>query len=332
MTELVRLPHSLRPVLRPDGVVQLGSPPGRSVEVPGLSHPEYAYLCSLLAPASERSDRAALEDAGLEPDQRARLVARLRELDAVVDVSDPPRARAMCGRRRDRLRQAVQSLQAAGGTGGWATVEARDRATVVVDTGPPWAGTESVGEVARGLVERLTDGGVGQVLGPDRAARWWHLLGDHGSPCAADLVVPVLPARTDAIGLRRLVGARIPHLPVLVTPGWVGIGPAVRPGRACLECVARHEMRPEELAAEYLDRSTEAPRPDPRPPVGRAPADLVDWAISWGSRTVLWLLDGAGEPEEGPARVSALAHSPVPAVQRFGVHPECWCTGVAPAP
>lgn len=334
MVDLVRLPHSLRPLVRADGVVQLGSPPGRCLEVDGLTPAEVRYLTSLAGPASERSDRAAALAAGLDEEARERLVQRLRRLDAVLDVSDPPRARAMCGARRDRLRAAVQTMQAAGGTGGWDRVEARDRATVVVDDLAGWAGDVAVDRVLHGLRDRLREGGVGQVLGPVEAPRWWHGLGDHGAVESAQLVVPVLTTRTAAVDLRRLVETGIPHLPVVVTPGWVGIGPLAVPGAACAECVVRHEVPPEQLALEWGGPQAESPTLEHLAPVGQTPVDLVEWAVRWGARTALWVLDTSDGPgtadgtaERATTRVSVVAHSPVPRVERFAVHPDCWCTG-----
>ncbi|WP_374929076.1 hypothetical protein [Kytococcus sedentarius] len=332
MSELVRLPHSLRPVLRHDGVVQLGSPPGRCVEVPDLTPGEYTYLCALAAPQSQRSHRVALERSGLDAAARDRLVARLRELDAVVDVSDPAHVREMCGARRDRLRGALHQLLASGATGGWETIEARDRATVVVDHGPPWAGSEAVGTVAHGLLERLDREGVGTLVGPAQAPRWWHDLGDVGSPSLADLVLPVFSARTDAVMLRQLVEVEIPHLPVVVTAGWVSIGPLVLPGQACTECVVRHEVPVEQVVTEWLGNPHESPQHLPGPAEGHTPADLLDWAVRWGGRTALWALDGAagtggtaGTGEQVATRVSVIAHSPMPRVEQFAVHPDCWC-------
>lgn len=351
MAELVRLPHSLRPVLRHDGVVQLGSPPGRCVEVPGLTRGEYTYLCALASPQSPRSHRRALRESGLDQAARDRLIARLRELDAVVDVSDPAHVREMCGARRDRLRGALHHLLASGATGGWETIEARDRATVVVDHGPPWAGADAVGTVARGLLGRLDQGGVGRLVGPAAAERWWHDLGDVGSSEMASLVVPVFSARTDAVMLRQLVEVGIPHLPVVVTAGWVSVGPLVRPGGACAECVVRHEVPAEQVVTEWLGGIQESPQVLPGAAEGNPPEDLVDWAVRWGGRTALWALDGAvgtkaagstgaagtragagastraggSTGEQVATRVSVIAHSPMPRVEQFGVHPDCWC-------
>ncbi len=328
MVELVHLPHGLRPVLRPDGVVQLGSPPGRCVEVPGLTREQVQYLTDLMGPVSERSDRVAMQRAGLDEPGRQRLLARLRELDAVMDVSDPPDARAMSTGRRERLRAAVTTLQANGVTGGWQRVRARDAATVVVDTGPSWCGSASVQEVAASLGGVMREGGVGQLVTGRAAARWWHDLGDTAAPELATLVVSVHSVRTDAVALRPLVEAGVPHLPVVVTPSWVSIGPVVRPGQACCECLVHHEVPAEQVAAEW--EASEAAGPDSTAAtVPRTPADLVDWAIRWGARTALWVVDGlagVGGIGEQTTRVTVSSHSPMPRVEQFGRHPDCWCS------
>lgn len=318
MRELVRLLPHLTPLPHPSGGVQLGGPPGRHELLRDLTGAQRQYLLALGAPRSLAGELAAVREAGISPEEHAELITRLRGLRALQEITDPPWARELAGDRRDRLREVARAVHAAGGPAGLETARRREAATVQVMTGTPWGDPPREG-FTEALVRALRAAGVGQVLAPSQAHRWWRRLTGTGHPGSLDLVVVTQRDLCEAAGLRALVEAGVPHLPVLLTPGAVVVGPVVHPGGACTECCALHE-RPG-------DGPVTLPLADLEHWGGRQPPPaLQEAALQHGVALATAWLDAPGSAVGSPRWLHRVG-DPLPQAGPTAPHPSCWCAG-----
>jgi bacteriocin biosynthesis cyclodehydratase domain-containing protein len=135
-----------------------------------------------------------------------------------------------------------------------------------------------------------------------------------------DVVVMVEAHAPRPARYERLLGAAVPHLPVVVREADVLVGPLVLPGRsACVGCVDRH--------ASDADARWPATVAD----LDRRPASdvahettLAATAAALGAGQVLALLDGSAPATVGRVLEVALPEA-VPRARDVAPHPGCGC-------
>lgn len=332
----MQLRQGLRTVRRAPDEVQVGTDPRWAVRVRGLTPAQADRL-------AEAGDRAL---DGLPPAVLAGLgtagLLRTRTRPARVRAAHLPEALAhgLTGadgdgagplRRRGRATVAVTGLDRVGATiagtlaaAGVGTLELTDPAVVRAgDVGglltPADVGTTRVGAVTAALGR----------LAPHVRVR------ERGSgTTSADVTVTVARDASDPAVALALLGADLPHLPVVTGEADASVGPFVRPpepGRppaACLRCVDLHraDLDPAwpvvlaELVARQRSTRRHRARHDPAGP----PAALATVVGGLAAAEVLTHLDG-GRPRTRGAQYEVAVPDVEPRLRRWAVHPACGC-------
>ncbi|MFE5291036.1 ThiF family adenylyltransferase [Isoptericola sp. NPDC056618] len=329
------------------GEVQLGTDPRWSLVLSGLDDHEARWLRD----AGARRHRSLARGArhwGVSPERQEQIVRALADGGFLVRATPhgpPGAADAAPGWTPDAT--VLGALRPDGA--GTATLAVRGAGVV---------GVRGLGRTGTALAGLLADAGVGTLVLDDRdpvqvgdLGLGGHAPGDVGRPreqsAAARLAsahprlrvgsaLPVTPTGEtrlpDAVVVveghaarperyERLLGAGVPHLPVVVREADVVVGPLVLPGRSpCVGCCDRHaadaDRRWPFVAADL------ALRPDDD--VAHETM-LAATAAALAAGQVLALLDGAAPAAVGRSLEVALPEA-VPRVRDVAPHPDCGCT------
>ncbi|WP_340697378.1 ThiF family adenylyltransferase [Cellulosimicrobium funkei] len=347
-----------RRVLRPEapllrrgpGEVQVGSDPRWSVRLTGLDADEERWLRALAGPAR----RGDAPDVPGSPAQRTRRAALVRLLDeAHLLVAARRRRPASPAPGHGAADLAVLSALLPDGAG-HRVLAARARATV---------GVVGLGRVGAALAVHLATAGVGvlvlddpgTVLATDVGGGAYRLR-DVGSPRegavrriveevapgvmtastpvtpeearapAPDVVVVVEHGAADPVRVRRLVGAGVAHLSVVVREADVVVGPFVRPGLdPCLTCADLHRADVDPCWPQVARQLREAS-------VHRGEETLLAASAAAGALgQVLAALDGL-VPRAATAGLEIPAPDAVPRLRGSSRHPRCGCGELARTP
>ncbi|MGF0115986.1 ThiF family adenylyltransferase [Promicromonospora sp. Marseille-Q5078] len=327
-----------------DGEVQLGTDPRWSMVLSGLAEHEAGWLRDAGARRHRSLERGA-RHWGVSPARRSQILRALADGGFLVRPAPPAGDADAADWSPDVA--VLGALRPDGA--GEATISRRAACTV---------GLHGLGRLGVALAEHLATAGVGALVLDDRDPVQVGDLGlggfepaDLGRPrerAAAELLGarhPRLRVSTELRGPRlpdavvvveshaarperyeRLLGADVPHLPVVVREADVVLGPLVLPGRsACVGCADRH--------ADDADRRW----PHVVADLARLPAadvahetTLAATAAALGAGQVLALIDGAVPAAVGRLLEVALPEA-VPRVRELAPHPRCGCTGL-PSP
>ncbi|MFI2103929.1 ThiF family adenylyltransferase [Isoptericola sp. NPDC019693] len=347
----VTAPHlTLRPATpvldHGDGEIQLGTDPRWSLVLSGLDDHEARWLRDAGSRRHRSLDRGARRW-GVSPERRELIVRALRDGGFLVRPA-ADRAPTSAGTGADWTPDATVLGALRPDGAGAHTLARRDARTV---------GVHGLGRTGTALAGLLAGAGVGTLVLDDRSpvqvgdlGLGGHGPGDVGRPrerSAAERLAaahPRLRVRTelevtaggeprlpDVVVVveshaarperyERLLGAGIPHLPVVVREADVVVGPLVLPGRsACVGCCDRH--------AADADPGWRHVVAD----LGRRPADaaqettLAATAAALAAGQVLALLDGAAPATVGRRLEVALPEA-VPRARDVAAHPGCGCT------
>ncbi|MFE7405963.1 ThiF family adenylyltransferase [Isoptericola sp. NPDC057559] len=335
-------PRTLRPATpvldHGDGEVLLGTDPRWSLVLSGLADHESRWLRDLGTRRHHSLDRSA-RHWGVTTERQAQIV---RALDGGGFLVRRPAAGALPASAGWSPDVAVLGALRPDGSG-TATLARREGCTV---------GLHGLGRLGVVLAGLLASAGVGSLVLDDRDPVHVGDLGlgaygpaDVGRPreeAAADLlrrrhpalrVGSMLPAGVspDVVVMveahaprparyERLLGAAVPHLPVVVREADVLVGPLVLPGRsACVGCVDRHAA------------DADARWPATVADLDRRPASdvahettLAATAAALGAGQVLALLDGSTPATVGRVLEVALPEA-VPRARDVAPHPGCGC-------
>ncbi|MFC7878483.1 ThiF family adenylyltransferase [Isoptericola sp. NPDC057391] len=331
-----------------DGEVQLGTDPRWSLVLSGLEDHEARWLRDAGSRRHRSLDRGA-RHWGVSPERREQIVRALadggflvhapadRSPEAVGDAAPAwtPDATVLGALRPDgagaatlaRRGDRVVGVQGLGRTGtalagllagaGVGTLVLDDRSPVQV--GDLGLGGHAPGDVGRpreqSAAARLASAHPRLRVGSTLAVT------ETGRPRLPDAVVVVEAHAARPDRYERLLGAGVPHLPVVVREADVVVGPLVLPGRSpCVGCCDRH--------AADADRGWPFVAAD----LALRPADdvahetmLAATAAALAAGQVLALLDGATPAAVGRRLEVALPEA-VPRVRDVSPHPECGCT------
>lgn len=295
----------LRPLLRPDGSLQLGHDPVHGLLLEGLGEAELvpaSRLLRILAGAAGPLPVLSLaRTTGLSTE-------RVHEIAAAVDaagltVSGPAAlpAGGLAAWSLARLRQGPEASLSARATS--LLAERRSGALVTID---------GSGALAADLARLLTAARVGHVRTGCYAAAAEDLDPTDPDPTLMITVGPRLPAARAADWQER----GIAHLPVVARAASVDIGPLIVPGQGlCLGCVAAREV------SGLTPLTTEDPVTDGQSePVHTEPSLS---AVAAGAAAMLTL----GHLDAYPPPVGVRWHCALPlpslATTRWQVHPDC---------
>lgn len=329
------------------GEVQLGTDPRWSLVLSGLDDHEARWLREAGTRRHRSLDRGA-RHWGVSPERREQIVRALSDggflvrptadrtagapgaatdwtPDAtVLGALRPDGAGALTLVRRDasvvgvhglgRTGTALAGLLAAAGVG---TLVLDDRDPVQVgDLGLGGHGPGDIGRPReRSAATRLASAHpllrVGSGLGGTA----------EGEPRLPDVVVVVEAHAARPGRYERLLGAGIPHLPVVVREADVVVGPLVLPGRsACVGCCDRHAADADPgwpyVVADLARRPTDEVAHE---------TTLAATAAALAAGQVLALLDGATPATVGRRLEVALPEA-VPRAREVAPHPGCGCT------
>ena len=336
--------RSATPVLdHGDGEVQLGTDPRWSLVLSGLDDHEARWLRDAGARRHRSLDRGA-RHWGVSPERQELIVRALADGGFLVRAAAdrPPEAApawtpdvtvlgalrpdgagaATLARRGARVvgvhglgrtGTALAGLLAAAGVG---TLVLDDRDPVQVgDLGLGGHAPEDVGRPReQSAAARLATAHprlrVGSALAVTEA----------GEPRLPDAVVVVEAHAAGPERYERLLGAGVPHLPVVVREADVVVGPLVLPGRSpCVGCCDRHAADADRgwpfVAADLALRPTDDVAHE---------TTLAATAAALATGQVLALLDGATPAAVGRRLEVALPEG-VPRVRDVAPHPECGC-------
>jgi len=323
-----------------DGEVQVGTDPRWSLVLSGLAEHEAGWLRDAGARRHRSLERSA-RHWGVGPARRAQILHALADGGFLVRPAPPATPADAATWSPDVV--VLGALRPDGS--GAATITHRATCTV---------GLRGLGRLGVALAEHLATAGVGALLLDDRDPVQVGDLGlggygpaDVGRPrerAAAELLGPRharLRVGTELTGPRlpdvvvlveshaarperyeRLLGAAVPHLPVVVREADVVLGPLVLPGRsACVGCADRH-------AADADRRWPHVVADLARQPVDDVAHEttLAATAAALAAGQVLALLDGAAPVTVGRLLEVALPEA-VPRVREVAPHPRCGCTG-----
>ena len=331
-----QLTHAARRIWRDRETLQLGRTPGRAVVLAGID----SVLRAVLVLLDGTRDRSAVLRSAAEvgcPPADAEAVLRLLEGADLLDDASLPRAGPshLDLAERDRLAGDLLSLQVIRPAGHRVVPSRRAAARVLV------VGAGRVGAPIAGLLAACGIGAVdvvddGPVRPEDCGVGGLRLdqLGARRGDAARSLVQALAPSvRTSPQVLPDLVvlapaGGRpppdpplhLPHLLAEVREATGVVGPLVRPGAACLQCLdlARTDLDPgwPALAAQLS-----------QPAVGVAACDaaLALAVAAQAVQQVLAVVDGTG----WPASVGGTLELALPdwrwRRRSWQVHPGCGC-------
>lgn len=145
-----------------------------------------------------------------------------------------------------------------------------------------------------------------------------------------DVVVTVATDVPDPATALTLLGADLPHLPVVTREADALVGPFVRPARPgddplpCVRCLDLHRAAADPAWPVVLAQLVE---PRPRGAVTEPPAALAAVAGGLAAAEVLAHLDG-GTPRTLGAQYEIPVPSVAPRLRRWAAHPECGCAAL----
>ncbi|HWV76471.1 MAG TPA: ThiF family adenylyltransferase [Isoptericola sp.] len=330
-----------------DGEVQLGTDPRWSLVLSGLDDHEARWLRDVGARRHRSLERGA-RYWGVSADRHAQILRALGDggfLVATGADGEPGAAGAAADWTPDAT--VLGALRPDGA--GTLTLARRGERLV---------GVHGLGRTGTALAGLLADAGVGGLVLDDRdpvqvsdLGLGGHGPGDVGRPrersAAARLaashprlrvgselrvttgdephlpdVVVVVESHVARPGrYERLLGAGVPHLPVVVREADVVVGPMVLPGRsACVGCCARHAADADpgwpSVLADLAHRTCDGVAHE---------TTLAATAAALAAGQVLALLDGATPATVGRRLEVALPEA-VPRVRDVAPHPGCGCT------
>ncbi|MFF2451943.1 ThiF family adenylyltransferase [Isoptericola sp. NPDC058082] len=329
-----------------DGEVQLGTDPRWSLVLSGLDDHEARWLRDAGTRRHRSLDRGARQW-GVSPERQEQIERVLADGGFLVrTATDRPPAAADAAPPWTPDATVLGALRPDGA--GAATLARRDAGVV---------GVRGLGRTGTALAGLLAGAGVGALVLDDRdpvqvgdlglgghgpgdvgrpreqsaAARLASAhprlrvgsalgVAETGGPRLPDAVVVVEAHAARAERYERLLGAGVPHLPVVVREADVVVGPFVLPGRSpCVGCCDRH--------AADADRGWPFVAAD----LALRPADdvahetmLAATAAALAAGQVLALLDGATPATVGRRLEVALPEA-VPRVRDVAPHPACGC-------
>ncbi|GIG35229.1 thiamine biosynthesis protein ThiF [Cellulomonas pakistanensis] len=336
----MQLRQGLRVLRRARDEVQVGVDPRWAVRVGGLT-PERAER---LLRAGDRpvddalpaSALAALRAAGLLRPRGAR--ARRVRPDLVPEALAHGLTRADGDgvdsvRRRSRATVAVVGLDRAGTTAA-STLALAGVGGLLLDDPRPLGPADVAGPVAaRRTVDGATDRATAVVDGLRRLAPRTrvHVRRGLGAVLAErpDAVVTASAGATDPASALALLGADLPHLPVVTREADALVGPFVRAAaddRAlpCLRCLDLHRADADPAWPVVLAQLV-APGADGHAP--GVPAALAAVAGGLAAAEVLAHLDG-GSPRTAGAQYEVPVPSAEPRLRRWAAHPACGCAAL----
>lgn len=335
----MQLRQGLRVLRRATDEVQVGLDPRWAVRVAGLTPDRVERL---LRAGDRRVDDAvpaaaldALAAAGLlrPPAERARRVRPDLRPEAIAHGlarADGDGVTAV--RRRARSAVAVVGLGRAGTVVATTLAVAGVGALLLDDPGAP--GPEDLpagvaGAAGDGADRATALAGVLRRLAPRARVRVRHgtaqLLAE-----PPDVVVTVASDAPDPAKALTLLGADLPHLPVVTREADALVGPFVRPARPgeqalpCLRCVDLHRAAADPAWPVVLAQLV-APRSGGR--ATEAPAALAAVAGGLAAAEVLAHLDG-GSPRTVGAQYEVPVPSVAPRLRRWAAHPACGCAAL----
>ncbi|SKC51145.1 ThiF family adenylyltransferase [Krasilnikoviella flava] len=330
-----------------DGEVQVGTDPRWSLVLSGLADHEARWLRDVGARRHRSLDRSA-RHWGVNPDRREQIVRALADGGFLVRPAEDGGPDLPGGDTGWSSDSAVLGALRPDGAG--AATLSRRGAQVV--------GLHGLGRIGAALAGLLADAGVGGLVlddrdpvqvgdlglggyGPDdvgrpreqaTAERLRHAhprlrvgseLGvvGRGPTGLPDVVVVVESHAARPERYERLLGAAVPHLPVVVREADVVVGPLVLPGRsACVGCCDRH--------AADADRGWPFVVADlARRPLADVAHEttLAATSAALAAGQVLAQLDGA-RPTTVGRRLEVALPEAVPRVRDVAPHPGCGCT------
>lgn len=329
----MRLRPGLSVLWRCEGESQIGTDPRCAVVLGGLTAGEQQVLDHLRHGPTEADLLRVGKTAGVSP-------ARVRELVSMLDrggvLDRREGARPLPPHVIEPAEPAYWARITPGGEGA-AVVELRDRAVVAV---------VGLGQVGVRVARHLAEAGVGTVLLEDDSPVGRQDLGayhprDLGRPrrsqaeaelrsafpmlrttaddaARPDLVITVTWGVVDPVRLRELMREDVPHLPVVLGDVDLAVGPLVVPGNGpCTRCLDLHRTDADEawpaVATQLRGRTS---------PGTAATAAQLGAAIA-AHQVVAWLDGRELVIRRSTLEVSGL--SPLPALRRWDVHPECGC-------
>lgn len=291
---------------RGDGEVQVGAEPGRSPVLTGLSEEETSLLLRL----SERSRDGGIlrrtRRSTVAPERVQELLTELARLGVLVDddvlPTDPD----------------LLHWEALG-------VDAQERAQYLSRCAVLVHGR---GPVTARLTALLSATGLGTVAPFGTTG----VVGGLRRGVEPALAVTVDDYVIHPVSARAVTQSGLAHLPVLVRPLSVRVGPALEPDRAlCPTCLGLHETDADPAWPQLALQEMLLP---PAPVEGL----LVEQAAALAARAVLDCL-GDAPRRWRRASVEVGADDPLGLVRRWEPHPDCTCSqvlaepsGSAPAP
>jgi hypothetical protein len=339
MNNRPRLKSHAQPLRRGSGSLQLGLCPRSGVILHGLSDAEIALTERLDGSLDIQGLTAVAADAGVVADRVSELLTTLNEHHLLIDTATDPASVSPSSPsspidhplrhllRPDTTAMAIVAAYDLAGDG-FDYVAARSTQHVVIS---------GDGDLPYALADLLRVGGVGQVSVGANAVNTLDLdLRGHGfgHSRAKPGSLPDQPARPDLVVLAAMGAIHpdagepwlrrgIPHLPVVVQPHRVQVGPLITGGAGpCLSCMDL--LRRDRDAAWPVLLSQLAPTWPLRP---GAPVNLENTltAMTIGTSAMLVhaCLDGQPVPDDLSLEISL----PWPAVlcRRWFRHPLCDC-------
>ncbi|MCG7285227.1 thiamine biosynthesis protein ThiF [Cellulomonas sp. ACRRI] len=339
----MQLRQGLRVLRRAADEVQVGLDPRWAVRVAGLSTERADRLLragdrrvddALPAPALDALGAAGLlRPAGSRP-RRVRPDLRPEVLAHGLAREDGDGVGAV--RRRARSTVAVVGLGRPGVVVAGTLAVAGVGTLVLVDPRPPGPGLPAA--AAGGAARAGADDGArtpdratavaGSLRGVAPGARVRTAPGPGGLLTDPhDVVVTVATDAPDPATALTLLGADVPHLPVVTREADALVGPFVRPARpgddplCCLRCLDLQRAAADPAWPVVLAQLV-GPRPGDA--VAEPPAALAAVAGGLAAAEVLAHLDG-GEPRTLGAQYEIPVPSVAPRLRRWAAHPECGC-------
>lgn len=306
MTQVGLLPGTTlhwqqRPLPGVEGALRLDSP-GGSVLIHGLTTAEADFLACLQEPRLRSTVRSLGRAAGVAADRVADLLTGLRRAEVLMEA---PRLGSVAVVGLGPVGLEVAQGLADAGVGaitlldhdGVMRQDLRPDGFRVSDLGLPRpdAARRSLQQRAPGIPVRVTT----------------------DAPQDVDLVVVVgQPALTPHV-IAPLMACDVVHLPVVMAPDGVCVGPVVTPGTdACLRCMSLHRT---DADASWQARAAEAAQACVSPAIERlAAATAVSQAVA--------RLSGAAPSHEAHSVRFSFPYAE-PSLVRWHPHPQCGCTG-----
>lgn len=334
MSSRPRLKSHAQPLRRGPGSLQLGLCPDVGVVLDGLTEAEIVMAEGLDGSMDTRMLYATAANAGIDANRVSELMAILGEHHLLVDT-DTDRAwlSAAGGPPRHPRRPDTTALAVAAAYGlpgdGFDYVAARSAQHVVIS---------GEGDLPSALADLLRAGGIGQVsVGPNavntvdlelrgRGAGETRgvFRGSQDPPANPDLVVLAAVGAIHADAGEPWRRRGIPHLPLVVQPHRVQVGPLISGGQGpCLSCMDLHRRDRDAAWPAVLSQLSPVWPLRPGAPVNLE-STLSAMTIGVAAMLVHTCLDGQPVPNDLSLEVSL----PWPAIlsRRWFRHPQCGCT------